>query len=386
LTLEEARDVQTLAAGRLVVSPASDPGIFTIQAQQYVGTLVTGGLELMVRPKVSVENLFLLLGVGLPRQAWARETFAYSTARYVLPAFAAFFARTLERTLAMGLLRSYDFRHERVPAIRGRLDFAELVKHPEFTSPIACRFDEFSADIDQNRLLKAATRTLLRLAAVRPDARRELIRQLARFEEVSDDAPDASVVERMTFSRLDAHYEPALRLAAIALRNTSLIDRPGGADASAFMVDMNDLFQRFITDRLTRKLRGVLTIEAEPHHWLGTSRLVQMRPDLVFRRGGKIVHVADIKYKLTTTGRAVTPDYYQLLAYTTALKLPEGLLIYCQTEGTAPETVVEVRHRSQRLYTMPLNMAGGIQDVENSISQLAAWIRRHAFAEVARVA
>ena len=55
-----------------------------------------------------------------------------------------------------------------------------------------------------------------------------------------------------------------------------------------------------------------------------------IRPDLVFSSGGAPKFVADIKYKLTDEGAGGRhADYYQLLAYTTALDLPEGVLIYC---------------------------------------------------------
>ena len=109
-------------------------------------------------------------------------------------------------------------------------------------------------------------------------------------------APDA--VDRMVFTRLNRHYAPAIRLAALVLRNTALLDRAGTADASAFLVDMNDLFQRFLTDRLRRALRGRLTVDDEPTRWLDWGQAVAMYPDLVFRAGNRTVYVADAKYKL----------------------------------------------------------------------------------------
>jgi 5-methylcytosine-specific restriction enzyme subunit McrC len=52
---------------------------------------------------------------------------------------------------------------------------------------------------------------------------------------------------------------------------------------------------------------------------------VRMKPDLEFRRQGTTAYVGDIKYKLTADARARNADYYQLLAYTTAMDLPEGV-------------------------------------------------------------
>jgi hypothetical protein len=58
-------------------------------------------------------------------------------------------------------------------------------------------------------------------------------------------------------------------------------------------------------------------------------------PDLWFHHpsSGSVTYVGDIKYKLTADAQARSTDYYRLLAYATALDLPEGVLIYCQTDG-----------------------------------------------------
>ena len=102
-----------------------------------------------------------------------------------------------------------------------------------------------------------------------------------------------------------------------------------------------------------------------------------MRPDLVFRSEDRDVYVADIKYKLTDTGRGRTPDYYQLLAYTTGLALPEGVLIYCQAD-TAPPRAITVRHAGKRLRTFPLDLRGTAGEIEAAALGLAEWIVNNA--------
>lgn len=46
-----------------------------------------------------------------------------------------------------------------------------------------------------------------------------------------------------------------LRLARLIMSNLTLVDQRGDTRASTFMVDMNDLFERFVTERLRRALR-----------------------------------------------------------------------------------------------------------------------------------
>ena len=105
---------------------------------------------------------------------------------------------------------------------------------------------------------------------------------------------------------------------------------------------------------------------------------VPIRPDLVFRKQGKELYVADIKYKLTADAKARNSDYYQLLAYTTALDLPEGVLIYCLAEGGRPERTVTVRHAGKILHTLAINLSGPPDSVTDEINQVADWIASQA--------
>lgn len=371
------RDLVRLAEGRVIVTPTANTGHWQLTATQHVGTIVLPEFALLVRPKIRIENLFLLLDVGLPEDAWRPESFDYAVDPNLLPILAAFFARTLERTVATGLLRAYRTEAERLISLRGRIDFVTQIRQPGLASPVACRFDEYTADIDENRYLKAAVQRLLRVPGVRPATRRALSRELVRFQEVADANVDVDLPDRLAFTRLNRHYRPALSLARLVLRNVTLVDLPGRTKASSFLLDINELFQRFVGDRLARRLGGRLEVSEEPVHHLGLGRKVAMQPDLVFRAAdGQVVYVGDAKYKLTGTGLGRSTDYYQLLAYTTALRLPEGVLIYCQTEGDTPPRVVEVRHTRTRLCTYALHLAGTPAAVEESLSDLAEWIVR----------
>lgn len=374
LSSSTAHALQQAAAGRLEVSLAPEPGRWLLTATQYIGTIVLREVEVLIRPKIAMENVFVLLDIGLPDQAWRQEDFAFATDSNLLPAVAAFFARTLERAVATGLLRDYRAEAERLVAVRGRIDFPVQIRQPGLVSPVACRFEEYTADNDENRYLKAAVRRVLRVAGVRPSTRQALLRQLVRFEEVADVAVDLDLPEHLVFTRLNRHYRPALGLARLVLRNVSLIDQSGDTGASSFLVDMNDVFQRFLADRLRRRLE----VDEEPTVHLGRRRQVPMRPDLVFRSGGVPVYVGDAKYKLTETGLVRNADYYQLLAYTTALGLPEGVLVYGQSEGEVPHRLVEVERAGKRLMTYAVDLRGTGADVEQSVAALAAWVATRA--------
>ncbi len=376
LSQVQAQRLATRGKGIITVQPAGQTNNYSITAQNLVGTLVVDDLRLLIRPKIRPENLFLLLEVGLDEHAWRQEAFDYADRADLLPSVIAFYARTLETTLARGLLRSYRHQEDRLVALRGRVNTAAQFRQAGVALPVECRYDEYTPDIAENRYLKAATRRALRVPRIDPEDRRRLLQQVASLEDVADDFMRADYLDRIPITRLNVHYQPVLRLARLLLENLTLADQRGQHAASSFVVDMNRLFENFVTQRLRRALRGHLEVRDQVNSHLDTRQQVPIRPDLVFRRQGHEVYVADIKYKLTDDARARTSDYYQLLAYATALDLPEGLLIYCLADGGRPERTVTVRHAGKLLHTLAIDLSGPPTEVTAEIAKAATWIRQ----------
>ena len=403
LAREQAVALNRVGGGQyLSVEPAEQPGHWQVRARNYVGSISVAGLQVLVRPKIPLRNLFLLLEVGLRERDWHDEAVRFETTGDLLPALVSFFARTTETTFARGLYHSYREQHDRLVAMRGRVDIPRQLVRPGLAVPTECRFTEFTADLVENSYLKAAVSRSLRVAGVQPVDRRRLMQHLVTLEDVGDVRHHHTDHGRVVFSRLNAHYQPALRLARLVLANLALQDVVGDTQASSFMLDMNDLFERFVTERLRRALRGRLDVKDQHPDMLDEERTVAIRPDLVFRSGGSPSLVADIKYKLTDESAAGRhADYYQLLAYTTALDLPEGVLIYCldasrpddtdenrstatvdgsqnstASSGASAVSSVRVRHAGKVLHTYALDLSGTADDVAKNVRELADWIHR----------
>ena len=398
------------------VSVATDrePGWWKVSARQWVGAFTLGDLRIIVRPKIKPENLFFLLEVGLPPEAWQAEAIDYATTDELLPALVSFFARTAETTLARGLFHHYRHEEDDLLALRGRIDFVRQFRRGGVLVPMACEWDDFTADVDENRCLTAAIQLALRVPDVPHDDRRRLRRLLAALDGVAEPTASAALerLDRIGYTRLNEHYRPALALARLILANCTLQDQHGDTAASAFMVDMNRLFEQFVTSRLQRELRGRLEVAAQLRPHLDVDRRVEIRPDLTLRSHGETIGVADLKYKLTDSDAsaedAAAPlarhsDYYQLLAYTTALGLSEGTLIYCadvnrdesasRLDGPAGSnrsassaanaverrgsfvaldlSTITVQHLRTKLHTVAISLSGSPNDINAQITALA---------------
>jgi 5-methylcytosine-specific restriction enzyme subunit McrC len=141
------------------------------------------------------------------------------------------------------------------------------------------------------------------------------------------------------------------------LADSSLLNAAGTTGAAVFLIDMNKAFEDFVTSRLTRYPHGQLHLAPQQPADRDTAAKVQIKPDLTFtHRYGQAAYVADTKYKITSSGYGREADYYQILAYATALGVPEGMLIYCQHDGSTPPRQVQVRNLGTRLTTWPLHL------------------------------
>ena len=417
MTPEHAGALNRVGGGKyLSIEPAEIPGNWEVSAHNYVGSINIAGLQVLVRPKIPLRNLFLLLEVGLRERDWRDEATRYETTGDLLPALVSFFARAAETTLARGLYHSYRERRDQLIAMRGRIDMERQLTRPGVVIPTACRFTDFTADLIENSYMKAAVSRSLRVAGVQPVDRRRLMQHLVTLEDVGDVRHRPTDHDNIVFTRLNEHYKPALRLARLVLENLTLQDTIGETQASSFMMDMNDLFERFVTERLRGALRGRLAVKAQQTSYLDAERRVAIRPDLTFGSSGSTRFVADIKYKLTDdSAGGPNADLYQLLAYTTALDLPEGMLIYCldtdhpdsnpgsgssleenSADPMAPATAaptgtgapadkvaissVSVRHTGTMLHTYSLDLSGTSDEVGKNMNTLADWIADRASA------
>jgi 5-methylcytosine-specific restriction enzyme subunit McrC len=378
LTAEQAAALQQTAGKRLSVAQGSAAGRYLLRASSYVGTVVFPDLTVRIRPKVPIANVLHLLGRAGAPASWLTGTEAgYEAAPDATAAFAELYSRTLTSTLGRGPLHGYREHHENLVALRGRVDLTAQMRRPGQQTPVACRYVDFTPDIDENRYVKHATKVLLRTPDVPIGARRGLKHGLIQLDQVEDVVPRIDLPRRIVHNRLTEHYAPLLELSELVLRSVTLSDEAGSVIASTFLLDMNALFERFLEHALREHLVGRLRVSGQERTHLDVDRRVLMKPDLVFRdRHERVVLVGDAKYKLTDDGVGRTSDYYQLLAYCTRYGLDRGVLVYATADGETPPTVVTVEHAGVRLHSMSVDLTGDAAMISGEVARIAAILHR----------
>jgi 5-methylcytosine-specific restriction enzyme subunit McrC len=99
-----------------------------------------------------------------------------------------------------------------------------------------------------------------------------------------------------------------------------------------------------------------------------------MAPDLVVRRGTEVVLVGDAKYSMGADGYLVSRDYVDLVAYTTAMGLPTGLLVHCNATRS-PQSEMVIRNAGTRILCRPIRLDGSYAAVCASLDAVADLVR-----------
>ena len=357
----------------LTIEPAQgERDAYKLTSGSTVGALEIGGLSVLIRPKISIPQLLSLACYAMGDfKSRERRWFDFQEQPALPDTLALALAAAARRAFARGLLHGYLAHEEALPTVRGRIRFDDQLRHRfGLPLPVEVRYDEFTDDILANRLVKAAVARLGGMRLRSPKARRDLGRVAGLLDNVSLVAFPPNNLPQVSFDRLNQHYRDVVGLSRLILRHSAFQSSRGTARAAGFLIDMNTLFQEFVAQALREELNvSERVLRSEQDLPLDTQGRARIKPDLSWWDGEVCTFVGDAKYKNVSGERAPSADLYQLLAYTTALDLPGGLLVYAQGETSSAQ--YQVRHADKLLVVAALDLDGTLDDVLASVQHLA---------------
>ena len=364
----------------LAIEPAPDSeNTYLLTPGATVGALEIGDLSVSIRPKLEIGRVLFLASYAMDAfKLRNRECFDFRDEETVVEALVAAFASAARRAFARGLLHGYRTEEETLHTVRGRIRVGEQIRRRfDIPVPVEVRYDDFTDDVLMNRLVKAAAARLSLMRIRSPRSRANLGWIDARLDNVVPVEFSPNAVPDVSFNRLNGHYREVVALARLILRHSAIETERGVTRAAGFLMDMNRVFQDFVTlalrealglsDRTFRSDSGIRGVTLDE----GCS--VELKPDLSWWDGQDCTFVGDAKYKRVRDDRVPNADLYQLLAYATALDLPSGLLVYAQ--GEADDVVHRVRYAGKRLEVSALDLSGPIDHLLDRIDKLAERVR-----------
>ncbi len=340
------------SAGEAVISDRGS----RVRAGQVVGVLTARGVSLEILPKIdgldcgaTRLNLVRMLARANGFRIADGEMDDLGHQRFdLLELLIALFCRKLFAAIHRGLPRRYVASADDLNALRGRLDvnrqFTALAASPQ---RLACQFEELSANIALNQILKAAVR-VLRQKSRSLDNQRRLVELDYVFADIALVAATPTLFGSVMLDRTNAAWHDLFRLAQLLLgdqfQNTSIGEDRG----FSLLFDMSALFERFVGRVFQEALRGTdlkVTLQGPRGFALsdtsgGTQRFMT-RPDIVIHRSGRTLMMIDTKWKrlcgfIDDPKQGVAQaDVYQMMAYGQIYDANQLMLLYPYHRGLA---------------------------------------------------
>jgi 5-methylcytosine-specific restriction enzyme subunit McrC len=303
---------------------------WVFKSQGFVGFIpIAEDLGISLQPKVELGNLFRMLeyAYNLKINFFEGVTQSESLRDFYERLANVLAKRVLDRA-RRGVYRTYLDDRDQLPYLRGTLDVRSLLRRP-WEVKLACEFQEHTADIEENQLLTWTLRKIVRSGAcserVLPTARKAY-RSIQSFASLQPFSPEACVGR--LYNRLNDDYQPMHALCRFFLENTGPTHRLGDRDMLPFLVNMANLFERFVARWLEGHKPPDLGVQAQEHVHIGDDHDLQFRIDLVItdEATGQAKAVLDTKYKKAE--KPAEGDVQQVVAYAVAKRCREAILVY----------------------------------------------------------
>jgi 5-methylcytosine-specific restriction enzyme subunit McrC len=308
-----------------------------IRTTSWVGVARFSQLEVHILPKLAGGKLRVLrmleyaLGVRMLRRLPDDATLT-AKGHDLLDLVCLLLAEETQALLRGGLLRDYRETDDTLPVLRGRLRYRDqYLRRFGQLDRLECHFDEYESNTPDNQLLAAGLEAARRHAKDR-DVRFSAVRLGGLLQEACEPpTADADWYERtIRYTRRNAGYRPAHELAKLLLRQLAFDDlfNSSGDGVTAFMINMNTVFERFVIRLVAEAFAESETIQVSPHTRLkavirnddtGLAHTA-IDPDLVIEHQPTGVRVPlDVKYKLYDNKKVAVGDIYQTFLYAFAL-------------------------------------------------------------------
>lgn len=306
-----------------------------LSAGPYIGVFRLSTFTVQVTPKaeISARTVLYMLARTLGRQ-WSLPPVGLTLDQTDLQEeLAALFVGTLRAELRRGLLRQSQSVQDDLPVLRGRLRVPAYLRRVD-RSRLPVEYVDLTANRPVNRLfLLVLDRLSRRVGGSRLRQQVGELRVWLREAGVTPWPGTPHSWRPFTLNRLHRRYESPLTLARMLLEGWGSGPESGAVAGQAFAVNMDRLFEQFLTRVLTEDLlpgTGYVGQAQRSHakrEFLFEGAVQELLPDLSVLEGSQVRLIIDFKNK-RPQGAHDGADLYQMYSYARHFHCDRVLLMY----------------------------------------------------------
>ena len=314
-----------------------------LRLDSYVGVLQVGKLTIEILPKADRNNtsekaVWRNALIGMLRYCgylktkmptWAMLRLQKTT---MLDLYLESFLSEADEIVRYGLTKKYRRTEGNVSSLKGRFVFSKQISNDQVHRELFFTdHDKYDWDNAFNWILKRAT-AIISYAATSSSVRSRAKYLCHSFEAVSNHTVSEMTFDKLRYNRKTERYRRAIVLAKLIIMNYQPDMRAGGNSVLALLVNMNDLFERYVFLNLKRaaaKRTGIEVKEQRSHlFWKSGKEARLLRPDIEisFSDNEKPL-VLDTKWKVPKQFPSGS-DLKQMFAYGKRLSTSKCILLY----------------------------------------------------------
>ncbi|MFH1127298.1 MAG: hypothetical protein V1718_04280 [archaeon] len=385
-------------------------GRHKLTATQFVGLIRIGNISLQILPKIdfipdsqeeqkvserevtAASNLMTMLAYAYNLCIHPQDAELMKKSRGDWFEWLSFlFSSELNRQLRLGMDRTYIEKEEALPMLRGKWLLArQYARSPIVIDRFEVRYADYSAYTILNRVFYAAVTRLLRITRDQTNYRLLLSAYSYLAELDANVEPPSGYQELVHFTRLNERFKTAYQLADLFLESSIFHFSVGRQDVTAFVFDMNRLFEEYVAAFLIKHKHEIFGDQAEQmtvisqavgryDYFLkqtipGNRDVFRLKPDILIRRSGQLACIADTKYKMLEPRKRdlglQEEDSYQMLAYSIVLECDRIILLYPQPESIPFRAEYEVNRHNALLGLAGINLHQPLDKPANMIKDM----------------
>jgi 5-methylcytosine-specific restriction enzyme subunit McrC len=270
--------------------------------------------------------------------------------------------------LKRGIDRQYITENEVYQGIKGKVNITDSLRKNLFPKGLSvCEFDELSADILPNQILKTTLQNLTQISGLSPTLKQEIRTIIYRLHEVSETVLTDTIFHQVQINRNNSFYAFLLNISELIYQNLLINEENGTFQFKDFLRDERQMARFF--EEFIRNFYRIEVPEAkvfrEDLHWKMAGEthqfLPKMQTDISIKINDRKL-IIDAKYyketlqKYYDSEKIHSQNLYQLFAYlkNQENELAEGILIYPTVQKSLSLAYTHEGH-TIRIETLNLN-------------------------------
>lgn len=352
-----------------------------ITARNYVGLItMTDGTVIEILPKIAggdisygdTKRIFLEMLRTLKDVTFKDFNVSnlHTDRLSLLEIFIKMFLDEVSILTKQGLKAAYTPVEANERFYKGKLLASQNIKHNLITQDrFFVRYDDFSINRPENRVIKSTLRFLLKQTADSRN-RQNTTRLLTFFDGVDCSASYEADFSKCISDRSMSHYDKALSWCRVFLRGNSFTAFTGSEVALALLFPMEKVFESFVAAKLRKHIGSSISLRTQDARYSlfdNPIRAFALRPDIVLESGERTV-ILDTKWKLLSDNSRNSgisqSDMYQMYAYSKKYDADGIVLLYPHSDNVS---------RSEFRYTSDDNVNVDVSfiDLRNADSSIA---------------